>query len=52
MPAIIDLYAKTLALPPRERIIGIAQLYVGTPYGYGDQGRAADRRSAWGRQAA
>jgi len=37
MPAIIDLYAKTLALPPRERIIGIAQLYVGTPYGYGDK---------------
>ena len=37
MPAIVDLYAATRQLPTRERIIGIAQIYLGTPYGFGEK---------------
>jgi cell wall-associated NlpC family hydrolase len=37
MPALIDLYSKTRQLPLRERIVGIAWLYVGTPYGFGEK---------------
>ena len=35
MPAIIDLYAATKELPPRERIVGLARMYLGTRYEYG-----------------
>ena len=35
MPAILDLYASTKQLPPRERIVGLAYMYLGTPYEYG-----------------
>ena len=38
MPSIVDLYVSTRQLPLRERIIGIARLYLGTPYGYGEKG--------------
>jgi cell wall-associated NlpC family hydrolase len=37
MPAILDLYAATKQLSPRERIVGLARMYLGTPYGYGSK---------------
>jgi cell wall-associated NlpC family hydrolase len=41
MPAILDLYVATKQLPPAERIVGIARLYLGTPYEYGGKSARA-----------
>jgi len=36
-PALVDLWYQTKALPPREKIVGVARLMLGTGYDYGNK---------------
>jgi cell wall-associated NlpC family hydrolase len=36
-PALVDLWSNTRILPPREKLIAVARLMVGTPHQYGDK---------------
>ena len=36
-PALAELWSRTMALPPKERIVSVARLMLGTPYNLGDK---------------
>jgi len=36
-PALVDLWSRTMQLQPREKILAVARLMVGTPYDYGNK---------------
>jgi len=50
MPALLDLYASNKELQPRERLVAIAKMFLGTPYEFGGKdARPLDGAHGFGR---